>query len=445
MSIVPLFWIVALLLVAAVLAAIVWPLLRGGAGDRTGGEADAATSVYRDQKRQLDDEYAAGAISVEERDAAVDELATRLSAEIDRVPTAAIEPGAVAASRARYVWALILVFAVPVTSIALYAMLGSPGAMQIAASPPAAQTPASSPQIEAMVEQLAARMKSHPDDPKGWTLLGRSYAVLGRFRESADAYRQAAALAPSDAAILAEWADSLAMASGQTLEGEPSRLIDRALAIDPNNPKALALAGSAAAERRDYAAAIADWGKLRSQLQPGSDPEKEVDQMIAEAEAAQAGGTPAAPGASAPTGSVPSGSASSAPAPAGATPSASASSQADLAASAITGRVSLDAALKDRVAPAETLYIFARAVDGPRMPLAVLKESAGSLPKSFTLDDSMAMSPAARLSSAGKVIIEARISKSGSATPSPGDMRGVSAPVEPGTHGVDIVIGEVVR
>src|SRR5487761_2488208 len=425
MSIVPLFWIVALLLVAAVLAAIVWPLLRGGAGDRTGGEADAATSVYRDQKRQLDDEYAAGAISVEERDAAVDELATRLSAEIDQAATAAIKPGAVAASRARYGWALILVFAIPVASIALYAMFGSPGAMQIAASPPAAQTPASGPQIEAMVEQLAARMKSHPDDPQGWTLLGRSYAVLGRFRESADAYRQAAALAPSDAAILAEWADSLAMASGQTLEGEPSRLIDRALAIDPNNPKALALAGSAAAERRDYAAAIADWGKLKTQLQPGSDPEKEVGQMIAEAKAAQAGSTPAAPPASA--------------------PSASAPSQADLAASAITGRVSLGPALKDRVAPAETLYIFARAVDGPRMPLAVLKESAGSLPKSFTLDDSMAMSPAARLSTAGKVIVEARISKSGSATPSPGDLRGASAPVEPGTHGVDIVIDEVVR
>ncbi|HEV2220374.1 MAG TPA: c-type cytochrome biogenesis protein CcmI [Casimicrobiaceae bacterium] len=422
MSIVPLFWIVALLLVAAVLAALVWPLLRGGAGDRTGGEADAATSVYRDHKRQLDDEYAAGAISVEERDAAIDELATRLSAEIGQVPTAAIETGGVAGSRVRYGWALTLVFAIPVASIALYAMLGSPGAMQIAASPPAAQTPASGPPIEAMVEQLAARMKSHPDDPQGWTLLGRSYAVLGRFRESADAYRQAAALAPTDAAILAEWADSLAMANGQTLEGEPSRLIDRALAIDPSNPKALALAGSAAAERRDYAAAIADWRKLRSQLQPGSSAEKEVDQMIARAETA--------PSASAPSASA---------------PSASVPSQADIAASTITGRVSLGPALKDRVAPAETLYIFARAVDGPRMPLAVLKERAGSLPKSFALDDSMAMSPTARLSTARKVIVEARISKSGSATSSPGDLRGASAPVEPGARGVDIVIDEVVR
>ena len=405
MSIVPLFWIVALLLVAAVLAALVRPLLRGGAGDRTGGEADAATSVYRDQKRQLDDEYAAGAISIEEHDVAVDELARRLSAEIDQAPTTATKPEAAAASRVRYGWALVLVFAVPVASIALYAMLGSPGAMQVAASPPAAQTPKSGPQIEAMVKQLAARMKSHPDDPKGWTLLGRSYAVLGRFRESADAYRQAAALAPSDAAILAEWADSLAMANGQTLEGEPSRLIDRALAIDPNNPRALALAGSAAAERRDYAAAIADWRKLASQLQPGSGPEKEVDQMITQAKAAQAA----------------------------------------LAASTISGRVSLGPALKDRVAPAETLYIFARAVDGPRMPVAVLKENAGSLPKSFALDDSMAMSPTARLSKAGKVIVEARISKSGSATPSPGDLRGASAPVEPGAQGVDIVIDQVVR
>ncbi|MGA8032244.1 MAG: c-type cytochrome biogenesis protein CcmI [Casimicrobiaceae bacterium] len=440
MPIAPLFWIVALLLVAAVVAAIVWPLLRKTTGDRSGGEAGAATSVYRDQKRQLDDEFAAGAISAEERDAAIEELAARLSAELDAAPSPAENAGPAASSRARIVWALALVVTLPVAAGVLYATLGNPDAMQAMPGGPGAQAPASPAQINAMVDQLAARMKSNPNDPNGWILLGRSYAVLGRFQESADAYRHAAALSPSDAGILADWADSLAMANGQNLEGEPTRLIERSLAIDPNNPKALALSGSAAAERRDFPAAIAAWRKLKAQLTPGTEPDKEVDQMIAEAETAQAGGAPPA-GASAPTGPA------DVPDKGGAPPAPASAplSQADLAASAITGRVSLDPKLAGRVSAGDTLYIFARAANGPRMPLAVIKESADALPRDFTLDDSMAMAPSARLSTAGPVIVEARISKSGAATPSAGDLRGVSGPVKPGTHGVDIVIGEVVR
>ena len=439
MPIVPLFWIVAVLLVAGVLAAIVWPLLRNAAGDRSGGEASAATSVYRDQKRQLDEEFAAGAISADERDAAIEELAARLSAELDTTPSPSEEAVPAASSRARLVWALVLVFTLPATAGMLYVMLGNPGALQPGAAAVESQAPTSAAQIEAMVEKLAERMKSNPDDPNGWVLLGRSYAVLGRFQESADAYRRASTLSPSAAGTLADWADSLAMANGQKLEGEPSKLIERALAIDPNNPKALALSGSAAAERRDFSAAITAWSKLLSQLPPGSEGQKEVEQMIAQAQSAQAGGAAPA-GAAADGGAGVLGPGETPAAPAGAVPS-----QSDVAASAITGRVSLDPKLAGRVGPGGTLYIFARAANGPRMPLAVIKSSADSLPRDFTLDDSMAMAPSARLSTAGEVVVEARISKSGLATPSPGDLRGASAPVRPGARGVDVVIGEVVR
>ncbi|HMA32496.1 MAG TPA: c-type cytochrome biogenesis protein CcmI, partial [Casimicrobiaceae bacterium] len=219
---------------------------------------------------------------------------------------------------------------------------------------------------------------------------------------------------------------------------EPSKLIERALAIDPSNPKALALSGSAAAERRDFGAAITAWSKLKSQLPPGSDAQKEVDQMIAQARSAQAGGTAPAL-ATADGGAAVPGTGETLAAPASAVPS-----QSDVAAGAISGRVSLDPTLAGRVTPGDTLYIFARPATGPRMPLAVIRSSAGSLPRDFTLDDSMAMAPSARLSTADRVIVEARISKSGSATPSAGDLRGVSAPVKPGTQGVNIVIGEVV-
>ena len=421
MPIVPLFWIVALLLVAAVLAAIVWPLLRGSAADRAGGEASAATSVYRDQKRQLEDEYAAGAISAEERDAAVDELATRLSAELEQAPAQAAKATAAAPSRARFIWALALVFVLPATAIVLYAMIGNPEAMRASSAPPPG--PMSESQVIAMVEKLAAHMKEHPEDATGWKLLGRSYSAMGRFRESADAFREAAARSPADATLLAEWADALGMANGQSLAGEPTRLIQRALAIDANNSKALSLAASAALERNDYASAIESLEKLKPQFPPDSEQAKEIGQVIAQAKAAQAGGAPSA----------------------GAAGAATPTPQADVAAGAITGHVSLDPALAGRVAPGDTLYIFARAVDGPRMPLAAIKASADSLPRDFSLDDSTAMAASARLSTAREVIVEARISKSGLATPSPGDLRGVSAPVTPGTHGVSIVIGEVVR
>ena len=114
-------------------------------------------------------------------------------------------------------------------------------------------------------------------------------------------------------------------------------------------------------------------------------------------------------------------------------------------ASGITGRVSVDPRLRDHVAASDTLFIFARAVNGPRMPLAVIRTTASPLPHDFTLDDSMAMSPGARLSGASEVVVEARISKSGNATPSPGDLRGTSSAIKPGTRGVAIVIDDVVR
>jgi cytochrome c-type biogenesis protein CcmH len=124
---------------------------------------------------------------------------------------------------------------------------------------------------------------------------------------------------------------------------------------------------------------------------------------------------------------------------------AGATNPANSAETAIAGRVSLDPKLRDRVAANDALFIFARAANGPRMPLAVLRTTAGELPRNFTLDDSMAMAPAARLSGASEVVVEARISKTGSATPSPGDLQGDSGVVKPGAHDVSIVIDQIVR
>jgi cytochrome c-type biogenesis protein CcmH len=399
-----LFWLVALLLVAGTVAALVWPLLRGRSSPSPEDDA-AATNVYRDQKRQLDDELAAGAMTRAERDAQLDELSARLGAEL----AAASPPAPRTSPRASYVAALILVAVIPASALLLYTSFGSPGSLRTA-TPASEAASMSQEQIVAMVDKLATRMKEHPEDPTGWRLLARAYASMGRFGEAVAAFNEAAARAPADAHLLADWADALAM-QNRSLQGEPSKLVARALAIDPKYPKALALAATAALERKDYSGAIAEWRKLKMEFPPGGEETKQIDAMIAEAEAASSGAPKAA----------------------------------SVDASAITGRVSLAPKLRDRVGADDTLFIFARAVDGPRMPLAVVRTTASDLPRDFRLDDSMAMTPAARLSAAGQVIVEARVSKSGSATPAPGDLRGTSAAVKPGAHDVSIAIDDIVR
>jgi cytochrome c-type biogenesis protein CcmH len=415
----PLFWIVALLLVAAAVAALVWPLLSSRTARAPAADDGATTSVYRDQKRQLDDELEAGAITRAERDRQLDELAARLGAELDA--SAGTQSAPQRSPRASYVTALALVAVIPVTALLLYATFGNPALLQRQAQSDE-RAPMSHEQIEAMVEKLATRMKERPEDPAGWRLLARAYTAMARYPDAVAAFIEAAKRSPEDASLLADWADALAMQK-QSLQGEPLRLVERALALDPNHPKALSLAASAALERKDYDAAIAQWRRLKMQFPPGDAEATEVDAMIAEADAAKRG---------APAAAVADGAARRE------------TSAATAGGAAITGSVSLDPKLRDRAAANDTLFVFARAVDGPRMPLAVARATASALPYAFRLDDSMAMTPAARISTAGEVIVEARLSKTGGATPTSGDLRGTSGPVKPGTRDVLIVINDVV-
>src|SRR5262249_10898661 len=161
--------------------------------------------------------------------------------------------------------------------------VGNPGALSPrpgAASGPHGMT---AQQFEGMVGRLAARMKDHPEDVEGWMMLGRSYAVLGRFPESSAAYAKAVELAPGNAQLLADYADSLAMAQGRTLQGEPDKVLKRALAADPKNVKALVLAGTAAFDRDDKAGAVKLWQRALAVLPPESEMAQRVRASIAEA------------------------------------------------------------------------------------------------------------------------------------------------------------------
>jgi cytochrome c-type biogenesis protein CcmH len=372
----------ATLLTVLLVGWLLWPARRRGAVSAR----EANLSIYRDQLRELDADRSAGKIAAEDYDRSRREIERRVLE--DAVPA---ETG----TRRGLPWAAVAV--VPVLALAVYLVIGSPRVIQRDA-----EHTVSAQQIEAMVARLAARLRENPDDVDGWKLLGRSYSALQRFPEAADAYARAATRAPRDAQLLADFADALAMARGQTLQGEPEQLVLRALEIEPKNLKALALAGTAAFERKEFQKAADIWKRMLDVVPAGGEDARAVQANIDEALALKGSRV-------------------------------------------LRGEVRLSEKLKARASPDDLVYIFARAAEGPAMPLAVMRKRVRDLPASFALDDSMAMAPGAKLSNHPRVVVSARVAKSGTANPQPGDLQGTSRAVANDATGVRVVIDTEVR
>ena len=423
------FWVYAALLTAAALAILVTPLVRGRAraGAAVSREASNLT-VFRDQFAELDADLAAGTIGRDQCEAARGDLQRGLLEGAGAAAVSAAPP----AARSK-VAAIVVVFAVPLVAVSLYLLLGNPqGLNPIQAGAAAQEAPheLSQGQIEAMVARLAQRLESNPDDVEGWVMLARTYSALGRFNEAAGAYARAEAKFPQNAQLLADHADSLAMAQGQSLRGKPEALIQRALQADGNNLKALALAGSAEFEKQNFAKAVAYWKRILPLLPADSEMANSVHASIKEAESKQGG----APGPSAALAQA--GSEAKLPA----SPAKAAAKDARL-----SGTITLAPALAARVAPEDTVFVLARPAQGSRMPLAAMRVKVKNLPLKFSFDDSMAMNPAAKLSDFAEVVVAARVSKSGSVVPQPGDMEGESKPVHPGTAGMSVEIAKEIQ
>ena len=263
-------------------------------------------------------------------------------------------------------------------------------------------------------------------------MLGRSYAVLGKFTEALPAYRRAAELRPQDAQILADLADALGSANGKSLDGEPEALINKALSIDPNHAKALSLSGTLAFNRSDAATAAKQWERALRVIEPNSEMARQVQAALDEARL-RAGLPPLVVHAAS---AVASGQTER---PASAAPGVASAS------ASIQGRITLAANLQALASADDTVFVFARPVAGSKAPLAILRKQVKDLPFDFTLNDSLAMSPAMRLSGATEVHVGARISKSGQAMPQPGDLQGISGPIKVGARGLQVEISEVVK
>jgi len=386
---------------------------RGGEFDATARELNAR--IYRDQLAELDRDLAAGTLAAADHAQARSELQRRLlqdTAPADTAPATAPH---------RHRTSLMLAVALPIAAAGLYAWLGVPGAVLPQATQAAAgKHEATATEIEQMVAGLAARLEKNPVDPKGWSMLARSYHAMGRLAEAEAAFGRIGQTLQQDPVLLADYADTLASRADGNLEGRPMQLVMAALQLDPDNAMALSLAATAAYKRADMTQAARYWQHLLKLLPPESDDAQWVTKTLAEI------GAPAASGADA-----------AAPAR-GASGTATAN-----AGAAVSGSVTLAPALRGAVLPTDTVFVFARAADGSRMPLAVQRARVADLPLQYRLDDSLAISPQARLSQAAEVRIEARVSRSGNATPAPGDLFGMSGPVKTGATQVALKIDQV--
>lgn len=408
---VTLFILIAALMVVVALAFVWWPLLRSPREPTPVESSTSNLAVYRDQQREIADEYARGLIGEQEKITAEHELLHRVAEDVSTNQQQSPAP-----QRRPWLIALAITIAVPTLASLFYLKQGNPDALRLSVDGSTTQHALSDQQIEAMVEKLAAKLKENPTDAYGWVLLARTLNALGRYAESVTAYAKANELIPNNAALLADYADAYAMTQNRSLNGKPYQLIQQALAADPDNHKALALAATAELNNAKPQAALQYWQRLLRLLPPDSEDAKQVSAIIKEVSGHTAQ-----------------------------RPTSDQQRSAKTIEGSISGVVELAPALAAQVTLNDSLFIFARAVEGPRMPLAVLKAQAKELPRAFTLDDAMSMAPNLKLSAAKEVRIEARISKSGNANIQPGDLIGSSAVVSPGTRQVKIIIDRVVQ
>ena len=416
-------------LALALLALALWPLLsvlwRSRAATVPAMPQQANLALLREQRAQLDAELAEGKLSQAEYGQAQAELARRVideSAPLDQRVRATH----------RHATATGLLLAVPALAIGLYVWLGEPDAVRFEDEIAQQGGDVSDADIDTMVRQMTEQLESRPPgqtaDASAWEMLARAHASRQRFADADKAYQRALELTPDNANLLADRADLLSLLQGQSADGEPMRLVNRALEIDPGHPKALALAGSSAYGRKDFVAAEAYWKRARERAAPGSPFAQGLESSL---EAARAG-IAAQPGGAAHLAAK-----DVKVTPADPPPAASSHP-------GVRGQITIAPELQARLAPGDTLFVFARPVQGPRMPLAVMRVAATADPVPFALDDSQAMAPELRISMHERVVVEARISRTGQAMPQSGDLQGTSGPVASNSTQLQITIDSVV-
>ncbi len=420
------FWSIASAMTLAILGLVLRPLLMRQ--PTVTNDQEKKLPVYRQQFSELEQDLANGLLTDEQYQAARSELERRVLEETGSTDTSTTTTGGLV--NLRFV-ALSLAMIIPASSGVLYWTLGNPAAMTHPTVSAASQGgPGGDAQmaegLNQLIEQLRKKLEQNPNDGVGWGLLARSYMAMERYADAVPIFERATKLDPDNAGLLADFADALAVHQGRKLEGRPESLIQKALKLDPHNVKALMLSGTIAYNRKDFARAAKEWEDAHTYL-PADDQESsdQLKASIAEAKRRMGGG----PSMNMLVANPPMEQAKP-------TKAAAQSGQSR----AITGKVILGPNLANRASLPDTLFVFAKDVAGPPMPVSIVRASRKDLPFTFRLDDSTSPMPSRKLSDIDTVVIVARLSKSGKAMAESGDLEGMSQPIKPGAENITVVI-----
>ncbi|MFC4526434.1 tetratricopeptide repeat protein [Dyella halodurans] len=305
--------------------------------------------------------------------------------------------------RSIFVLALMVALVLPLAAVGLYRLVGTPVALD------GVQRPDAGMSIDQAVSELKAHLAQKPDDQQGWMLLAQTYGAMRRPADARDAYDQALRLDPNNSVAMVGWAEADSLArQDHRIEGRSLELLERAVKLDPQSQRGLWLLGISQFQHDHYSEAAATWRQLQPMLDPDSTVAKAVSEQIAVADARVRDGGKLAPEAPAATG--------------------------EAQGPALQVQVALAPALKSQLAPGDTLFVYARAEQGPPMPLAVARLDATALPATVTLTDAMGMTPQLKLSSVPRVFVGARISRSGQGIAQAGDLEGDAGVVDVNIH-----------
>jgi cytochrome c-type biogenesis protein CcmH len=416
------FVVLTLLMVVAVLGVLVWSLWRPPVQAAADAHEQANAQVYRDQSADLAREHALGHLNDAEYAQAQEELKLRLRDDWVSGPVQA--HGGVTHRPRKTVLALCLML--PVCAVLLYGAWGSPMGLDPSAlarsapdeGPNATVTPE---KIAQMVGQLERRLQDEPNNVDAWVMLARLQRSQEKFPASEKSFAKALTLTPDDD-LAVERAEVVAQVQGGDFSGEPWAVINRILKANPNQNNALLLAGSASFSEGRFAQAIQYWERVRASLPPQSEDINALDSALAQARERLAPGRASAQ--SAPSGGI----------------SAQPASPPSVSNARIAGRVSLAPELVTQTSPSDTVFIYATPAQGGRMPLAIVRTTVAALPFDFVLDDSQAMGPQSKLSSASEVVLKARISKTGQAMAQPGELGVSLGPIKNPSNQLSLVI-----
>ena len=371
--------------------------------------------AYQTRLAELKADVEAGVIPVNELQALEQEMNSRLMADAGTGVAARVAGTPRQMKLATVLSLLLLIFAG-----GWYVLAGSwRVADQIAQVQAGGEAPMD-PEVAAMVNQLVQRLAEQPGDAEGWAMLGRSYFAVGHRVEAAKAYAKANALTQNrNAEWLVAQGESLALSRDRDLSGEPAQLFDAALAVEPDYAKALWYGALADAQDGNLPRSTERFQLLLRQDLPDDLKAMVLGRLD---ELAELAGLPA-----------------DSVAPAASEPATDDSPGKSAAGVTLAVQVSVSPELADRLAAAGTLFVFAKAADGPPVPLAVQKLPAAQLPLTVNLDDSMAMTPAMTLSKFSRYVVTARWSASGNALAASGDLEG-SVEMEQGSDQPAVVV-----